>query len=118
MASRDDGMNASVELNLALILFLPWYVLLGWLFWRVAARGGTAGRKLLAIFVLGISLGAAAISGLWAYGFADAAAGAIWRQVFACVVGYGAFLAVLGSGFIVIRTWSGTRPATSHTRVA
>lgn len=103
-------MNALVELNLALILFLPWYVLLGWLFWRATARGRATARKLKAACLLGIALGAAAISGPWAYGVADAAAGAIWRQVLACVAGYGAFLAVLAAGGFMLHAWSRADP--------
>lgn len=102
-------VNAVVELNLALLLFLPWYVLLGWLFWRMTARHRTAGRKLVALAFLCISLFAAGLAGVWAYGYADTSAGAIWKQVLACVVGYGAFLGVLLAGFAALRAKSATQ---------
>lgn len=96
-------MNPFVELNLALILFLPWYLLLCWLFWHLRARGKGGLHKLLALTCLLASLAAAAIAGVWAYGQADTSTGAIWRQVFACVIGYGAFLSILTIGFIALR---------------
>ena len=96
-------MNPFVELNLALILFLPWYVLLGWVFWRARARGASTSRKLLALGFLAVSLAAAGFTGVWAYGFADPSAGAIWKQILACVVGYWAFLGVLALGFAALR---------------
>ena len=95
-------MNPIVELNLALILFLPWYALLGWVFWRMRARGGSGMRKLLALAFLAVALAAAGFTGVWAYGFADIARGAIWRQIFACMLGYWAFLGVLVAGYSVL----------------
>lgn len=107
-------MNAVVELNLALILFLPWYLILGWLFWRLSTRGAKPARRLAALAVLGIALGAAGGAGVWAYGYADPAAGPIWKQVLACVVGYGAFLGVLLLG-IAFGTTANARTATLRT---
>ena len=95
-------MNTVVELNLALILFLPWYALLGWLFWRLRARGAQARRKLVVLALLVVALLAAGVAGIWAFGHADPAAGAIWKQVLACVVGYGVFLGVLVAGFALL----------------
>lgn len=97
-------MHAIVELNLALILFLPWYVLLAWLFWHMRARGKSTSTRLAALAFLVGSLAAAGIAGAWAFGHADPSAGAIWKQVLACVVGYGTFLAVLTLGFAVLRS--------------
>jgi hypothetical protein len=97
-------VNPTVELNLALLLFLPWYLLLGWLFWRLRARGGAPARKLAAFAFLVVALVAAAFAGIWALKHADPSAGAIWKQVLACVVGYGAFLGVLVAGSAVLRT--------------
>jgi hypothetical protein len=97
-------MNAIVELNLALILFLPWYVLLAWLFWRMRARGAGTRRKLAVFGLLLAALIVAGLAGVWAYGFADPTAGAIWKQVLACVVGYGGFLAVLLAGLTLLRS--------------
>ena len=60
-------MNPFVELNLSLILLLPWYVVLGWVFWRLTARRGGVARRLLALGVLVGAIAAAAGSGIWAF---------------------------------------------------
>ena len=39
-------MNPFVELNLALILFLPWFAILGVLYWMFPRQPRTASRKL------------------------------------------------------------------------
>ncbi len=96
-------MNPFVELNLSLILLLPWYVVLGWVFWRLTARRGGVARRLLALGVLVGAIAAAAGSGIWAFRHADPSAGAIWRQVLASAIGYGAFLGVLAAGCLLMR---------------
>lgn len=96
-------MNAVVELNLSLLLFLPWYLLIGWLFLRLARRSPRSHLRTIALATPAAGLIAAGIAGAWAYGEAGEATGAIWRQVLACSVGYGAFLAVLSAGFVLLR---------------
>jgi hypothetical protein len=93
-------MNPLVELNLALILFLPWYLILGVLFWRYRPRPVSTRGRLFDAAALLLALLAAAIGGWWSFRHADAAAGAIWRQVLASVVGYGMFLLVLTIAFL------------------
>lgn len=99
-------MSSPFALNLALILFLPWFILLGALFWLFPRQPRTAARKrfdiaaLLVAFVLsylGMQLG-------YALGLADAGTGAIWKQVLATLVAYGAFLAVMFLA-VMLRTW-------------
>lgn len=98
-------MNPLVEVNLALILFLPWFLILGTLFWlyprhpRNAARRAFDLASLLAsstIFVLGVQ---------WAHGSADPDFGPMWKQVFATSVGYGLFLAAMTLAFFLRRAW-------------
>ncbi|HNR92332.1 MAG TPA: hypothetical protein PKO41_07895 [Dokdonella sp.] len=96
-------MNPVIELNLSLILLLPWYLVLGWLYWRVTARGRGARRSALALGVLAAAIAAATWAGAWAFAHADPAAAAIWKQVLASALGYGAFLGVLAIGFLVTR---------------
>ena len=96
-------MNPLIELNLALILFLPWYLVLIWLFWRARARGQRAYRKLLVASIVSAALFAAALTGICSYRFADTAFGAIWKQILACVVAYWAFLTVLAMGYFMLR---------------
>lgn len=92
--------------HLAVILFLPWFLLLGALFWLFPRQPRDAKRKsfdtaaLLIAFVL-------SIAGMrWGYtlGLADDSAGALWKQVLATLVAYGAFLAALTVA-IPLRAW-------------
>lgn len=105
-------MNPLVELNLALILFLPWYVIVGWLFMRGTARGERWPVRLAAAAFVVAALVAAAWAGIWAFGHADVAAGRMWQQILATVIGYGAFLAVIVVGFFAMRAVkrAGARP--------
>ena len=100
-------MNADVAPHLALLLFLPWYAVLGWLFWRMRGSGGSAVRRLTVLAIIGASLLSAGIAGVWAYHHADASVGAIWKQVLACAVGYAAFLVGLVAGIVVLPRSSG-----------
>ena len=82
---------------LSLLLFLPWFVLLGTLYWlfprqpRGAARRLFDGAALVLAFVLSI------LAMLWGHhiGVVQNDAGPIWRQVLAVLYAYGAFLAVM-----------------------
>ena len=98
-------MNAHVELNLAMILFLPWFAILGVLFW-VYPRGprGTA-RNLFDAGALLLATLAGVVATWWSMRNADPQAGAIWKQVLASTLSYGAFLAVLTTAFFLRRRW-------------
>lgn len=88
-------MSSHVELNLALILFLPWYAILGYVFWRFPGQPRTAARRgfdvasLLMAFILAI------ISMQWSFHHAISSYGGMWKQVLATSVSYGCFLLVL-----------------------
>ena len=71
---------------LALILFLPWFLLLGALFWLFPRQPRNPRRKAFDIAALVVA---------FALGLADVGTGAIWKQVLATLVAYGAFLFVL-----------------------
>lgn len=91
---------------LAVVLFLPWFLLLGSLYWLFPRQPRTAWRKrfdliaLLAAFVLSF----AGMQWGYALGLADIGTGAIWKQVLATLVAYGAFLAAIFIA-MVLRTW-------------
>lgn len=95
-------MPRVVELNLALILFLPWYLVLGWMFMRYV-RGAAWSMRLVAFATITVALVAAAFTGVWAYHHADPTHGALWTQILPAVIGYGAFLAVIVIGFVALR---------------
>lgn len=91
---------------LAVILFLPWFLLLGTLFWLFPRQPRSAWRKSFDIAALAIAFVLSFIGMQWGYalGAADVGAGAIWKQVVATLVAYGAFLAVLTVA-VPLRTW-------------
>ncbi|WP_024868721.1 hypothetical protein [Pseudoxanthomonas suwonensis] len=82
---------------LSLLLFLPWFALLGALYWFYPRTPRPAARRVYDGVVLVVAL-LLSIAGMhWGYdiGAADARSGPIWRQVLAVLYAYGAFLAVL-----------------------
>ncbi|MCX7041606.1 MAG: hypothetical protein NT117_02740 [Gammaproteobacteria bacterium] len=88
-------MNSLVELNLAMILLLPWYAILGYVFWRFPSQPRNPARRgfdlasLLMAFVLAI------VSMQWSFHHATPNYGGMWKQVLATSVSYGVFLLVL-----------------------
>lgn len=105
-------MNQHIQINLALILFLPWYLILAWVYWAFPRQPRTALRRLFDLGSLALTVLASAASMHWSYlvGAADASAGPIWRQILATSVSYGVFLAVL-TGAFVLRRWLVIAPA-------
>lgn len=95
-------MNPQVELNLALILFLPWYAILGGLFCLYPRQPGGLARRAYDLGSLFAATLAAIAGTWWSYANADPAAGQMWRQVLATSVSYGMFLAVL-TGAVLLR---------------
>lgn len=98
-------MNPFVELNLALILFLPWFAILGALYWMFPRQPRTVQRKLFDAVALLLALTAFLLSLYWSHANADPVYGKMWQQILATAVGYGVFLAVLTAAFFVRRRW-------------
>lgn len=98
-------MNPLVELNLALILFLPWFTILAVLFWRFprAPRGWT--RTLFDSASLLLAVAAAAGGMYWSMENADPTFGHMWQQVLATSVAYGLFLLVVAVALVVRWRW-------------
>lgn len=98
-------MSPLVELNLALILFLPWFAILGALYWMFPRRPRTAARKLFDGIALLLAFTAFLLSLYWSHANADPVYGKMWQQILATAVGYGVFLAVLVVAFLIRRRW-------------
>lgn len=100
-------MNPLVELNLGLLLFLPWFLILATLFWLFPRQPRNARRRLFDA----ASLVLAAIAFVFALHAslraADPAQGRMWAQILATSIGYGVFLGVLAVAVVVRRMlWS------------
>ena len=96
-------MSPIVELNLALILFLPWFAILGALFWMFPRHPRTASRKLFDAVALLLAFTAFLLSLYWSHANADPIYGKMWQQILATALGYGVFLAVLIVAFFLRR---------------
>jgi hypothetical protein len=94
-----------VELNLALILFLPWFAILGALFWLYPRKPRTPARQLFDAVSLAVSVCAFVLAVHWAHMNAGHGHGAMWPQILATSLGYGVFLAVLALAFVLRWRW-------------
>lgn len=89
-------MNGTVAANLALILFAPWFAILGWAYWcypRSHAR--TPARRRFDVVALLLALGLSAIAMRWAFSSPAAHTGSLWPQVAATLWAYHVFVAVI-----------------------
>ncbi|ALN79162.1 hypothetical protein [Lysobacter antibioticus] len=98
-------MSRFVELNLALILFLPWFAILGALFWLYPRQPRNAARRLFDAVSLAASVCAFVLAIRWAHRYAGDAYRAMWPQIFATSLGYGVFLATLSIAGVVRWRW-------------
>ena len=96
-------MNATVALNLALILFLPWYAILAVLYWLYPRKPRGLVRIGYDLVALGLATAATVASMHWSMVTADLRYGALWPQILATSVSYGVFLAVLTLAFFLRR---------------
>ena len=92
-------MSPLVELNLTLILFLPWFAILGTLYWLFPRRPRGVARVLYDLATLALSVVVFLWSVHWSMANADTQYGKLWPQILATALGYGVFLAALGLAF-------------------
>ena len=96
-------MNSAIELNLGLILFLPWYAILVVVYW-CSARGATAPwRRAFDVAAVLVALAATILSLHWSFDAAGTTHGGMWRQVLATSVSYGVFLFVMTCAWFLRR---------------
>lgn len=106
-------MNPLVELNLALILFLPWFTILAVLFWKFPRAPRGFPRTLFDSASLLLAVAAAAAGMYWSMANADATFGHMWQQVLATSVSYGLFLLVITVALVVRWRWLRARAVSS-----
>jgi hypothetical protein len=82
--------------NLALILFAPWFAILGWVYWQFPrSLQRTPARRRLDIVALMLAVLASAAAMRWAYFLPFTGVGVMWPQVIATLFAYHTFLLVL-----------------------
>jgi len=96
-------MNPLIELNLALILFLPWFAILAVLFWLYPRGPKTRKRWWFDASSLVLSIVAAALGTYWSFYNADPLWGGMWKQILASTISYGLFLLVMTAAFFLRR---------------
>lgn len=94
-------MNSLVELNLALILLLPWFLILGVLFWVYPRQPRGAARRVYDVVAILLSLVAFAWSQYWAIEVADPDYGRMWGQILATAIAYAVYLAAMAIAFFL-----------------
>ena len=82
---------------LSLLLFLPWFGLLGSLYWIYPRQPRGTRRRVFDVVALGLALLLSVLAMHWGYqlGSRQGDAGPIWPQVLAVLYAYGTFLAVM-----------------------
>lgn len=98
-------MNPLIELNLALILFLPWFAILAVLFWVYPRAPRTRTRWWFDASSLVLAIVAAALGTYWSYYNADPSWGGMWKQILASTISYGLFLLVMAAAFFLRRKY-------------
>jgi len=88
--------------NLALILFAPWFAILGWVYWKFPRSHVVTGkRRQFDIGVLLVALAVSAVAMRWAFFLPFKGVGVMWPQVIATLAAYHAFLLVLVIGWLL-----------------
>ena len=86
---------------LALIMFLPWFIILGALFWLFPRMPRTSARRVFDAMTLLLAGVGSFIGMRWGYLNASVEVGALWKQILAALVAYAVFLGVLTVALIV-----------------
>ena len=92
---------------LSLLLFLPWFMLLGGLFWCYPRQPRCPRRRAFDAVALLLALVLSVLSMHWGFqlGRAQPDAGPVWPQVLAVLYAYGAFLAVMVAALLLRPRW-------------
>ncbi|KFN42640.1 hypothetical protein [Arenimonas oryziterrae] len=89
---------------LALVLFAPWFAILGWAYWAYPkSHAVTPARRRLDVIALLLAVVSSAIAMYLAYFLPFDGVGKMWPQVIATLAGYHAFLLVLVVAYFIRR---------------
>lgn len=97
---------------LAFLLFIPWFGVLGALYWAFPRQPRHGFRRLFDGGALTLAALASLAGSAWAHGAADLSDGPMWRQILASLVGYGLFLLVLAIALPLRGLWLAQRART------
>jgi len=88
---------------LSLLLFLPWFCVMGALYWWFPRQPRHRARSVFDALALAAALLVSVICMHWGYriGAADADADSMWKQILSVLYAYGGFLAVMVSALLL-----------------
>jgi hypothetical protein len=107
-------MPAAIQIDLALILFLPAFCIVGALYYFYPRSPRGAWRRLADLAVLALAAWASIQAMHWGFRAATGIGGALWKQVLATLLAFGFFfgligLAALARSLLLRRLRQGTR---------
>jgi hypothetical protein len=106
-------MSAFFASNLALILFAPWFAILGWAYWMFPrSHLVSPARRRFDMFALVLALVLTAVAMRHAYFNPSSGTGSLWPQVLATLAAYHVFLLVLVVAWFVRHALYRARPHT------
>jgi hypothetical protein len=96
-------MPVSIQTDLAFILFLPAFCIVGALYWFYPRTPRHALRRIADLAVLALAAAASITAMRWGFRVASGVGGALWKQVFATLLAFGCFFGALGIAALVRR---------------
>lgn len=98
-------MPATIQIDLAFILFLPGFCIVGALYCLYPRTPRGALRWLADLGVLAIAALASIVAMRWGFRAASGVGGALWKQVLATLLAFGFFFAVVGVAALLRSRW-------------
>ncbi len=94
-------MPANVQIDLAFILFLPAFCIVGALYCFYPRRPRHALRWIADLTLLALAAGVSIIAMRWGFRAASGVGGALWKQVLATLLAFGCFFGMVGSAALL-----------------
>lgn len=103
-------MPAAIQTDLAFILFLPAFCIVGALYCLFPKQPRGVLRWVADLAVLALAAAASIVAMRWGFRSATGIGGALWKQVLATLLAFGFFFAVVGAAaFVRSRLFRRTR---------
>jgi hypothetical protein len=94
-------MAADIQINLALILFLPAFCIVGALYWFYPRTPHGAWRRIADLCALALAAWTSVVAMHWGFRTATGVGGTLWRQVFSTLLAFGCFFGIIGAAAFI-----------------
>lgn len=98
-------MPANIQTDLAFILFLPAFCIVGALYCFYPRTPRGALRRIADLAVLALAAGASIAAMRWGFRTATGVGGALWKQVLATLLAFGFFFVTVGVAALARARW-------------